>query len=709
MSTEHEHDSDSDNLPQVEYESSYSGLRPVDSFVREETPARPTTSGADDETLPSSPMKIIENDSSQYCPVNQVVMTGEGTRQSLVQRLLVGRPLRSEDMPDNPINKRLGLAIFASDALSSVAYATQEMLAVLLLAGMAAFSLSMPIAGAVGVLLVLVTLSYRQIIFGYPFGGGSYTVTRDNLGDRAAKVAGAALLTDYTLTVSVSMAAGVEMLASAFPVLVPYRVLLCVLLIVGMMLLNLRGVRETTRMLAFPTYFFLAMLLLLLFTGLWRWSQGTLPQVSGLPTWEGVAQPLTIFLILRAFTAGSVAITGMEAISIRSLAFQRPRKRNAAAVIVIIGGMLMLSFLGITFLAWQTQALPLAEEMVLSQIARTILGAESAYYYLMIVSTAVILVAATNTSFARFPRLAAIQAADGYLPRWLALRGHRLAFSWGIVMLAVAAIVLVLLFQARLSDLIPLYAVAVFLSMTMAQASMVIHWRRVSHIPEGDEIRTEHSALFPDKHWRIKMVLNGVGCAITAVITLVVAITNFLAGTWVALAMIGSLFWLFFRVRQHYSTVARSLSLDNYQGEADIDASRHTVVTLVGDVHRGTLVAARYARSIHASKHVAVHVESNPQKTAKVQERWQQWMPNVPLVVVDSPYRTLIKPLVKYVETLARDDHTELVTIVVPQFVCVRWWHHLLHNQTVLLIRGAFLFDRDKVVIEVPFRLEDEQ
>ncbi len=700
MSTEHAHESDS--LPQVEQDAVEPGLPPDDSFA----------TGGNDEALPPSPpteLKIIENNAFQYCPTNQVVMTGESTRQSLLHRVLVGRPLRTEDVPDSPINKRLGLAIFASDALSSVAYATQEMLAVLLLAGAAAASLAMPIAGAICVLLVLVTLSYRQIIFGYPFGGGSYTVTRDNLGNRAAKVAGAALLTDYTLTVSVSVAAGVEMLASAFPVLGPYRVLLCVLLIVVMMLLNLRGVRETTRLLAFPTYFFLTMIVLLLVIGGWRWSQGTLSPVSGLPPWEIAAQPVTALLVLRAFAAGSVAITGMEAISIRSLAFQRPRKRNAAAVIVLIGAMLLVSFLGITFLAWQTHALPLANEMVLSQIARAILGDGSVFYYLMVAATALILVATTNTSFARFPRLAAIQAADGYLPRWLALRGHRLAFSWGIVALAVAAIVFVVLFQARMDRLIPLYAVAVFLSMTMAQASMVKHWRRVSRIPKGGEIRTEHSALFPDKHWRFKMVLNGVGCGITALVTLVVAVEHVTAGVWVVLLVIGGLFWLFFQVRQHYRTVARSLSLDNYQGEADIDAARHTVVTLVGDVHRGTLVAARYARSIQASKHVAVHVESDPQKTPKVQERWQHWMPEVPLVVVESPYRTLIKPLVKYVETLASDGRTELVTIVVPQFVCVRWWHHLLHNQTVLLIRGAFLFDRDKVVIEVPFRLEDEQ
>lgn len=657
----------------------------------------------------SPELVVIENQSSPYCPINQVVVTGEG-RTNPLYRFLFGQPLRSEDVPDMPLAKRIGLAIFSSDALSSVAYATQELLQVLVLAGAAALSLSIPIAGAICVLLILVTLSYRQIIFGYPHGGGSYTVARDNLGEHTAQVSGASLLADYVMTVAVSMSAGVSQLTSAFPVLGEYRIVLCIALILIMTLINLRGVRETKALFAVPTYLFLAMMGVMIAVGFWQLATGTLPVVTvdgvAARQVEQVVEPLTIFLILRAFAAGSVAITGMEAISIRSLTFHRPRKRNAATTILVIAGLVMFTFFSVTLLAHYAQVMPMEQETVISQLARTIF-ANDVLYYVIIVATTLILIAATNTSFARFPRLAAIQAGDGFLPRWLALKGHRLAFSWGIVVLSIAATLVVVLFDASVSRMIPLYAIAVFLSMTMAQASMVVYWRKVSRIPPGGEIRTHHAAMFHDPHWRIKMALNIIGGLLTATIVVVFTVSSFMQGAWMLIAGITVMVWIFFQVRRHYRNVAQSLSLEAYQPEPEIDASRHTVVILVGGVHRGTLVAGRYARSIQAARHIAVHVESDPARTERVQERWKKWMPDLPLVVVESPYRTLIRPLVRYVNNLTSDDKTDLVTIVIPQFVCARWWHHLLHNQTVLLIRSAFLFDRDKVVIEVPFRLEE--
>jgi amino acid transporter len=672
-------------------------------------------------------MTLIEEQDTFQCPLNQVIMTGE-SGPSRIHRLLFGRPLREEEIPRRKMGKRIGLAAFASDAFASVTYASQEILQILVLAGAAVLSLSVPIAGAICVLLVIVTLSYRQIMFAYPNGGGAYVAARDNLGERAAQVAGAALLVDYVLTVAVSVSAGVEHIASAFPFLLPYRVVLCVGIILLMTLTNLRGVRgvrETDYFFPLPIFVFLLMMFLMMGVGFWHWFHRTLPQVEGVPVQVQAMQPLTIFLVLRAFSSGAIALTGMEAISNRIKVFKEPRSRNAATVILMMSGLLMVMFMGITLLAHATHAMPLPDETVISQLARTIFAHEVPYY-LMIATTVSILIMAANTSFGGFPRLAALQASDGFLPRWLAMRGYRLAFSWGIGVLAVGAALLIVAFQASTTALIPLYAIGVFLSFTLAQAGMVIHWRKVSRLPQNEQTgadgggeagataspgatstpRPNRPGLRYDRHWKAKLALNALGCGVTAMVTLVFASSKLSHGAWVALLVIGVLVWLFLHIHHHYQTIARSLSLEHYQPEPAIEETRHTVVILVSGVHRGTLMAARYARSIQAHKLMAVHVETDPSRTEKVHERWSRWMPDIPLMVVSSPYRTLVRPLVNYVNMLACEESTDLVTIVIPQFVCVRWWHRLLHNQTVLMIRSAFLFDRDKVVIEVPFRLE---
>lgn len=655
-------------------------------------------------------MTLIENQTNAYCPLNTVIMTQEND-PGVFRRMVFGSPLRTEGVPRRKIGRRIGLAAFGSDALSSVTYATQEILHILVLAGAAALSLAIPIAGAICLLLIILALSYRQIIFAYPKGGGAYTVTRDNLGSNAAQFAGAALLTDYVLTVAVSVSAGVEQIASALPMLLPHRVILCIFFVLLITLSNLRGVRgvrETDRFFPIPIFFFITMMLLLLGYGFWHWSQETLPQVSDVSLQMQAIQPLSIFLVLRAFSSGAIALTGMDAISNRVKVFREPRSRNAAFVIIVMSGLLLLTFMGITMLARFTHALPLETETIISQLARTIFGANSILYYLMIVSTAGILFMAANTSFAGFPRLAAAQAADGFLPRWLAMRGHRLAFSWGIFALAIGAILLIVAFDARTTDLIPLYAIGVFLGFTLAQAGMVVRWYRVSRLRPGEEFQEGTTHLRHDSRWMFKLALNALGCFVTAVVTLVFAVSKFTHGAWVSLVVIAILVWIYMKIRHHYTTVAQSLSLENYRAEPEVEPARHTAVVLVSGVHQGTLAAARYARSIHASKLVAVHVATDPDQVSKVHERWKQWVPDVPLMVVDSPYRTLIKPLVSYINTLAEEETTDLVTIVIPQFICVRWWHRLLHNQTIFLIRSAFVFDRDKVVIEVPFRLREE-
>lgn len=618
--------------------------------------------------------------------------------------LFLGHPLRTEEAHHQTIGKTVGLAVFASDALSSVAYATQEILYVLALAGAGVLSLSLPIAGTICLLIIIVTLSYRQTIFAYPNGGGAYIVARDNLGEHVAQLAGAALLTDYVLTVAVSISSGVEQIASAFPTLFPYRIEVCLALIALMTVVNLRGIKEAGNVFAGPTYFFIGMTFLLIGLGMWRWMTGTLSHVKEIELEVALTQPLTLFLILRAFSSGSTALTGIEAISNGITAFKEPRSRNAAATMAWMSGILMTMFIGITLLAHHTHALPTETETIISQLARTIFGL-GPLYYLMIAATTIILIMAANTSYADFPRLAALQAGDGFLPRQLALRGHRLVFSWGIVTLAVCASLLIVVFNARTTALIPLYAIGVFLSFTISQAGMVIRWLKISRLRPGEKHQTRQSQLHYDRHWQIKLALNALGCVTTGIVTLVFAITKFNQGAWIVVLVMAGLVWLFFRIHHHYQVVARSLSLERYTPKATPACA--TVVLLVSSVHRGTLHAARYARTIQASNLIAVHVAVDPEQVGKVQERWERWEPEIPLVVIESPYRTIIRPLVWYVRTLSGPHGTDLVTIVLPQFVCVRWWHDLLHNHMALLIRQAFLFDRNKVVVEVPFLLEE--
>lgn len=631
---------------------------------------------------------------------NNITSSAEHGR---VRRIILGNPLDTDEAAHQTIPKKVGLAVFASDALSSVAYATQEILFVLALAGTAVFSISLPIAGAICLLLLILTISYRQTIHAYPSGGGAYIVSRDNLGEGPAQIAGAALLTDYILTVAVSIAAGAEQIASAFPALQGHKVAICLGMIALMTLINLRGVKESGTIFAGPTYFFVGMTMLLLGVGAWRWATGTLGSVTGIEYELRAVQPLTVFLILRAFSSGCTALTGVEAISNGIPAFQEPKSRNAATTLAAMSTLLMTMFLGITALAYYTKAIPAETETVISQVARTVFG-PGIGYFLMIGATTVILIMAANTSYADFPRLAALQAGDGFLPRQLTIRGQRLVYSWGIMTLAIFASLLIVIFDATTTRLIPLYAIGVFLSFTLSQTGMVIRWRKIGHLRAGEVLHTGNSTLEHDPRWRLKLMVNAVGALLTGIVMVVFAVTKFSQGAWVVVIVIPALVVFFFAIHRHYRNVAAALSLSDYDPTAQ--PMTNTVVVLVGTVHRGTIAAAHYARLIAATDLRAVHISTDADETAKVKARWEQWMPDMPLVIVESPYRRTIKRITHYVHTVAAETNADRVTIVIPEFIPARWWHHLLHNQTALLIKRAFLFDRKAIVVDVPYHLE---
>jgi amino acid transporter len=618
---------------------------------------------------------------------------------------LIGPALPTEAAPHQTIGKAIGLAVFASDALSSTAYATQEILLILAAAGMGAFGYALPISWAIAGLLAIVTLSYQQTIYAYPGGGGAYIVARDNLGELAAQIAGAALLVDYILTVAVSVSSGVAQLTSASPALLPYRVVLAVGLVLLIMLVNLRGVRESGAVFALPTYFFLMMMGLTVGTGLLRYLTGTLGTVVDPPALDlaHAAQAVTPFLLLHAFSSGTTALTGVEAISNGITAFQEPRSRNAARTLLWMAVILGALFLGITVLALQITAVPSEAETVISQLARTVFHGRGLLYLGTIAATTVILVMAANTSFADFPRLSALIAGDGFLPRQLTYRGSRLVYSRGIVALAVLAALLILAFRASVTALIPLYAIGVFLSFTLSQAGMARRWWKIGHLAPGQEVQERGSTLRYEPAWRLKLALNGFGAVCTGVVLLIFATTKFHEGAWLVLLLLPMLVLGFVAVHRHYRALARQLSLDH---EAEpIHHARHCVILPLGGVHRGTLAALRYARTL-SNDVTAVHVALDAAEAARIRQRWEQWGEGVRLVILESPYRQLVEPLLGYLdEVAARRQPYELITVVVPQFVPRSWWHNLLHNQTVVWLRWALLFRPGIIVTDVPFHV----
>jgi amino acid transporter len=602
---------------------------------------------------------------------------------SSLKKLVVGSPLATAQARHERLGKATGLAVFASDNLSSVAYATEEVLRVLVLAGVAALTFAVPIGVAIGVVIAVVISSYRQTIAAYPQGASDYLVTKDNLGVYPGLMAGAALLIDYILTVAVSVSAGVAALTSALPALYSYRVLLGVSLVGLIGLANLRGIRESARFFAVWSYLFIggyALLMLYGFGAYFVWGLPALPEAA--PVHEAT-ETLGVFLILRAFASGAVALTGIEAVSDGVTAFKPPEVKNAQTVLVALGLIMIALFVGITLLASVHGIVPHDKETVVSQLARRIFGGGALYYFIQFISV-IILVLAANTAFADFPRLAFFMARDGYLPRQFASRGDRLVFSNGVIILAVASATLIAVFDGSTHALIPLYALGVFTSFTLSQSSMVRRW--FSRRPAG---------------WRWRVVVSGLGAATTGLVMLIVGVTKFVGGAWIVVILGGLLVAVFVSINRHYSQVAAQLSLDGFEGPPPIE---HTVLVLVGDLHKGVIHALQYARTLSPAVK-GVYVELDPDRTRRLEEKWIKWGMGAPLVVLSSPYRSLLHPFLEYLDHLLALSDNHMVTIVIPEFVPAKWWQHLLHNQTALLIKGALLFRKNVVVTNVPYHL----
>src|SRR5438128_2327324 len=572
-------------------------------------------------------------------------------RLSRLKRLFLGTPLPTAQSRHERLGKATALAVFASDALSSVAYATEEILLVLILAGSVALSYSLPIAVAIAVLIAIVVSSYRQTIHAYPQGGGAYIVSKDNLGTCAGLVAGAALLIDYVLTVAVSVAAGVAAVTSAVPVLFRYRVWLCVAAVVVVAVANLRGIRESGNLVAAPTYLFIGSLgVLLVYGGLGAIfdfiPEAPYPQHP--PGLEGVG----LFLILRAFSSGCTALTGVEAVSDGVPAFKRPEAQNARVVLTWLGAILITLFLGITVLTYDFGILPRPEETVISQVARHVFG-RSAFYYVIQAGTMLILLLAANTSFADFPRLSFFLARDRFIPRQFAAQGDRLVFSNGIVILAGLATLLLVVFGGDTHALIPLYAVGVFLSFTLSQASMVRRWLRLK-----------------EDGWGWRWWFNALGAVVTGLVMITIAATKFTHGAWMVVLLIPTLVGVFVLVHSHYEEVAVQLSLDGLGPPAPMT---NTVLVLVGDIHRGVIKAIQYAQTLSPNAK-AVYVETDPERTRRLEEKWGKYGMGAPLIVLTSPYRSLLGPLTEYIDHLQEQGENHVVTIVLPEFIPARWW-----------------------------------
>jgi len=601
-----------------------------------------------------------------------------------LKRFLVGQPIPSHLAHHERLSRVTGLAVLSSDALSSVAYATDFILATLVVAGIGTFVYAIPISLIIATLLAIVAFSYRQTIHAYPTGGGAYIVAKENIGDNAGLIAAASLLVDYTLTVAVSISAGVLAITSALPGLHPYRVELCLGFLAILTVGNLRGIRESGRIFAVPTYFFVFSVVVLLAAGLFRYLTGTIVPVDvPLPPDAG-HHPLTTLLLLTAFANGCTAMTGVEAVSNGVPAFRPPEARNASATLIAMATLAIVMFVGITILAHAYQVVPHAAESGISQLGRAIFGGPNLLYYLLQTGSTLILVLAANTAYADFPRLASIVSRDRYLPRQFMNQGDRLAFSNGILVLSVFAAVLIVAFRGDTQSLLPLYMIGVFVSFTLSQAGMVIHWRRTRAAG-----------------WKTSALINGFGAVVTGIVLIIVAVTKTLEGAWIVLLLIPLIVLVFKATYRHYQHVASELTLRGYQPRSRI---HNTVLIPIGGLQRAVVEAMRYAETLSDDVR-AIYVDVNPAQTEQLRKDWAAWGGRVRLVVLPSPFRSLMEPLLEYIEQASAEQANDYVTVILPEFVPARWWQHLLHNQTSLLIKGALLFRPNIVVTSVPFHL----
>ena len=604
---------------------------------------------------------------------------------SQFKRFIVGKPIPSHLAHHERLSRVTGLAVLSSDPLSSVAYATEEILRVLILAGAGALSIASPIAFIIAAILAIVVFSYRQTIYAYPSGGGAYIVAKDNLGEMPALIAAASLLIDYVLTVAVSIAAGVAALTSAFPQWHVNRVEMTLAFVLLLMLGNLRGIRESGRIFAAPTYFFVVSILVLIAVGAWRVLTGTVTPVEHVNGAVSTRETLGLFLLLTAFSNGCTAMTGIEAVSNGVPAFKPPESKNAAATMLMMVVLAITMFLGITLLAQAYHILPSEQETVVSQLARGVFGDRGVAYYAVQAGTMLILVLAANTAYADFPRLASIVARDRYLPRQFMNQGDRLAFSNGIVGLSVLAAILLAAFGGDTHALIPLYMIGVFVSFTLSQAGMVVHWRRLR-----------------GPGWRTSAAINGVGALVTGIVLLVVAVTKAFEGAWIIMLLIPLNVWFFRMTRKHYDGVANQLRIHGWQSRG---ARHNTVLVPISGIQRAVVEALDYAKTLSQDVR-AIYVNVDIHATEELQKSWGEWVEGLRLVVLESPYRSLMEPLLEYIEQVSAERPDGYITVVLPEFVPARWWHHLFHNQRALLIKGALLFKPNTVVTSVPFHLQ---
>lgn len=600
-----------------------------------------------------------------------------------LKRWLVGDPLKSTQAAHERLSKTLALAIFSSNAISSVAYATEEILLVLVLAGTAAVAWSIPISFAILFLVVVLTISYRQIIYEYPEGGGAYIVARNNIGELPALIAAGALMIDYVLTVAVSVAAGIAALTSAVPSLFEHREALGLVAIILMIVINLRGVRESGKFFAVPIYFAIGALGLMVVIGSIQSLSGQGVALS--PDNQTAVEELTLFLILRSFAAGCSAVTGMEVISNGVKAFRQPESKNASTTMIHMALVLAALFIGVTFLADHYGVLPKTDETIISQLARLTFGTGALYYALQI-GTMLLLILAANSAFAGFPHLASILARDGYMPRQMATFGDRLVFSNGIVILGIFACSLLVLFHGDTHALIPLYAVGVFISFTLSQSGMVRRWLTKK-----------------GPHWHTKLIVNGAGAVTTGIATIILASTKFTQGAWIVFLLIFILVLMFRSIHSHYKAVAEQISLT--RDHRPPLPRRNVVVIPINAVNQAVIRAVDYARS-HPGEIHAVMVDVDTQATARIQIQWAQWGCGVNLRALPSPYRSVMKSLLDYIEQILEKEPDIWVTVVIPEILPAHWWQSILHNQRALLLKTALLFKDRVILIDVPFHLK---
>jgi amino acid transporter len=607
-----------------------------------------------------------------------------------MRTVLIGRPISSEREEHERLTKLKALAIFSSDNISSSAYATEEMMRILVLAGIGAIALTMPLTIAICIVLAIVATSYWQTIRAYPHGASSYLVASDNLGSTAGLVAGASLLIDYTLTVAVSVSAAVAAITSVLPELFPERVLIAVAIVVVLMLGNLRGIRESGTIFMAPTYLYIGAILAMVGVGLFRQLTGTLPAYVPPSDWltaEAGGEALTIFLVFRAFSSGAAALTGVEAISDGVPAFKAPEWRNARITLLWAAAIFATLFLGISFMASSIGIIPdpHEEQTVLSQIARLVFG-EGYFFVLIQLATVLVLALAANTAFADFPRLASFLGRDGYMPRQFAFRGERLAFTTGIVALSGLAALLLVVFDASVTALIPLYTLGVFLAFTLSQSSMVVRWWR----------RREPG-------WARGIAINGLGALTTGVIALIVVESKFLAGAWMVVVAIPLLVLLMVAIRRHYRTVDAALRSATVPRTATRGEAPFVIVP-IARLDEAARQAIAFANTI-SSEAAAVHVTNDPERVDELRQEWPAWSGGAELVVIESPYRALIGPLLAYLDVLQRHDPDRQVLVVLAEFVPRHWWENFLHNQTALRLKLRLFNRPNTIVADVPYHL----